>query len=85
MKGETLIPTNARQAWQAGASAEARARDAGLSLVVRQVREYVVALGRSEPTVSRDELVDRLAFVYTADRPLRARLRLAWQIVSRRR
>ena len=78
---ETLVPTNVRQAWRAGAEAEAKARDEGLDRETAGLRDYVVACARSGR--NRAWIVESVALVYTAGWPWRKRLSLAWRLVRR--
>lgn len=79
MTRETLIPTNIRQTWRAGAEAEARLRNSGLSREHREMRDWLVAVARGGAEPKRT--VARFVRVFTADWPLRERLRLAWSII----
>lgn len=75
--------TDARRWWDAGAEAEARARDEYMNPAGREVRAYLEALAALAPKTSAAELAASTARVFCADQPRRWRLRLAWQIGAR--
>jgi hypothetical protein len=80
-----VIPTNVRQAYQAGyeagLQAEVTARDQGLNREHRSLRSYIETLARAGRDV--DSVVASSAVVFTAGWPLLERFWLAWRLVRR--